>query len=127
MTANKTRGEVSLELEGQEYVLRPSYEAISAFEAQTDRSLIDLARAAGDGELKLSESAIIVTECIKAHGRATDDKALAAFNAARVGELILQADGGLLIAMKRLELLLFMAATGGYTGSGEVKATTKGN
>lgn len=127
MTANATRGEVSLELEGAEYVLRPSYEAISAFETQTNRSLIDLARAAGDGELKLSESAIIVTECIKAHGRATDDKALAAFNAARVGELILQADGGLLIAMKRLELLLFMAATGGYTGSGEVKATTKGN
>lgn len=127
MTANATRGEVSLELEGVEYVLRPSYEAISAFETQTNRSLIDLARAAGDGELKLSESAIIVTECIKAHGRATDDKALAAFNAARVGELILQADGGLLIAMKRLELLLFMAATGGYTGSGEVKATTKGN
>lgn len=127
MTANKTRGEVSLELEGQEYVLRPSYEAISAFETQTNRSLIDLARAAGDGELKLSESAIIVTECIKAHGRAIDDKAMAAFNAARVGELILQADGGLLIAMKRLELLLFMAATGGYTGSGEVKATTKGN
>jgi len=127
MTANKTRGEVSLELEGQEYVLRPSYEAISAFEAQTDRSLIDLARAAGDGQLKMSEAAIIVTECIKAHGRAVDDKAMAVFNAARVGELILQADGGLLIAMKRLELLLFMAATGGYTGSGEVKATTKGN
>lgn len=127
MTANKTRGEVSLELEGAEYVLRPSYEAISAFETQTNRSLIDLARAAGDGELKLSESAVIVTECIKAHGRAIDDKAMAAFNAARVGELILQADGGLLIAMKRLELLLFMAATGGYTGSGEVKATTKGN
>ena len=94
MTANKTRGEVSLELEGQEYVLRPSYEAISAFEAQTDRSLIDLARAAGDGQLKMSEAAIIATECIKAHGRAVDDKALAAFNAARVGELILQADGG---------------------------------
>lgn len=127
MTANKTRGEVSLELEGAEYVLRPSYEAISAIEAQTDRSLIDLARAAGDGALKLGESAIIVTECIKAHGRATDDKAMASFNAGRVGELILQADGGLLIAMKRLELLLFMAATGGYTGSGEVKATTKGN
>ena len=127
MTANKTRGEVSLELEGQEYVLRPSYEAISAFEAQTDRSLIDLARAAGDGQLKMSEAVIIATECIKAHGRAVDDKTLAAFNAARVGELILQADGGLLIAMKRLELLLFMAATGGYTGSGEVKATTKGN
>ncbi len=108
-------------------MLRPSYEAISAFEAQTDRSLIDLARAAGDGQLKMSEAAIIVTECIKAQGRAVDDKAMSAFNAARVGELILQADGGLLIAMKRLELLLFMAATGGYTGSGEVKATTKGN
>ena len=67
MTANKTRGEVSLELEGVEYVLRPSYEAISAFEAQTDRSLIDLARAAGDGQLKMSEAAIIVTECNRPH------------------------------------------------------------
>ena len=125
MTANPTRGEVSLELEGQEYVLRPSYEAISAFEAQTDRSLIDLARAAGDGQLKMNEAAIIATECIKAHGRAIDDKAMAAFKPSRVGDLILQAEGGLLIAVKRLELLLFMAATGGYTGSGEVKAPTK--
>lgn len=125
MAANKTRGEVSLELEGQEYVLRPSFEAISAFEAQTNRSLIDLARAAGDGQLKTGEAAIIVTECIRAHGRAIDDKAMTAFNSARVGELILQADGGLLIVTKRLELLLFMAATGGYTGSGEVKATGK--
>ena len=125
MAANATRGEVSLELGGVEYVLRPSYEAISAFEAQTNRSLIDLARAAGDGQLKLGEAAVIVTECIKAHGRSIDDKAMAAFNAKRIGELIQEAEGGFLIVIKRLELLLFMAATGGYTASGEVKATTK--
>lgn len=125
MAANKTRGEISLELDGCEYVLRPSFEAISAFEAQTNRSLIDLARAAGEGQLKTGEAAIIVTECIRAHGRATDDKAMASFNTSRVGELMIEADGGLLIVTKRLELLLFMAATGGYTGSGEVKAAKK--
>lgn len=125
MTANETRGEVSLELGGVEYVLRPSYEAISAFEAQTNRSLIDLVRAAGDGQLKLGEASVIVTECIKAHGRSIDDKAMAVFNAKRIGELIQEAEGGFLIVIKRLELLLFMAATGGYTASGEVKATTK--
>ena len=125
MAANATRGEISVEMEGVEYVLRPSFEAISAFETQTNRSLIDLARAAGDGQLKMGEAAVIVTECIKAHGRAVDDKGMASFNPKRVGELIQEADGGLLIVMKRLELLLFMAATGGYTASGEVKATTK--
>lgn len=125
MAANETRGEVSLELGGVEYVLRPSYEAISAFEAQTNRSLIDLARAAGDGQLKLGEAAVIVTECIKAHGRAIGDQAMAVFNAKRIGELIQESDGGFLITIKRLELLLFMAATGGYTGSGEEKAATK--
>lgn len=125
MTANETRGEISLELDGTEYVLRPSFEAISAFENLTGRSLIDLARAAGEGELKTSEAAVIVTECIKAQGRSINDQAMASFNSRRIGELIQESDGGLLIVIKRLELLLFMAATGGYTGAGEAKATTK--
>lgn len=127
MTANATRGHISLNLGGAEYILRPSYEAISAFEGHTNRSLIDLAKAAGQSQLKLGEAAVIVTECIRAYGRSIDDKAMAAFNAERIGELIQEADGGLVIVMKRLELLLFMAATGGYTSSGELKAPTTGN
>lgn len=127
MAANATRGHVSLKLDGTEYILRPSFEAISAFEGTTNRSLIDLAKAAGESQLKLGEAAVIVTECIKAQGRSSDDKAMAAFSASRIGELIQEADGGLVIVMKRLELLLFMAATGGYTSAGELKATTKTN
>jgi hypothetical protein len=49
---------------------------------------------------------------------------MAAFNSKRVGELVMGSDGGFMIAQAKIALLLFMAATGGYTGSGEVKATT---
>jgi hypothetical protein len=43
-------------------------------------------------------------------------------NAKKVGALMLSAEGGLFLAMQRLNVLLFAAATGGYTPSGEVQA-----
>lgn len=123
MAANETRGEVALTLDGAEFVLRPSYEAIVEFEAATGRSLIDLAQAAGAGSLSLSDAAAIVTACVKAWGRATGNKSAAGVNAKRVAELLIEE--GLLLVMKRLEIVLFLAATGGVTASGEVKATPK--
>jgi hypothetical protein len=126
MAANDTRGEISLELDGTEYVLRPSFEAIKAFEDGTGKKgVFLLGRMAEEDQLTLGDASVIVAECIKAHGRAIGDNAMAAVNAQRIGELIMASDGGFLIAMKKIALLLWMATTGGYTGSGEVKATTK--
>jgi hypothetical protein len=69
MAANEVRGELSLKLaDGVEYVLRPSHEAIVAFEAETGRGLFDLSRSADTGMLTSSEAAIIATHCIRAHG-----------------------------------------------------------
>jgi hypothetical protein len=122
MTANATRGEVSLTLDGTDYVLRPSFDAICAFEAETGRGLVDLADAARDGALRASEVASIAAACIRAWGKSTGDQAVQSVNTKRIGELIIEAEGGMMIAVMRLAVLLLGAATGGYTASGEVKA-----
>lgn len=117
--ANEARGEFEIELEGVSYGMRPSFEAIVAFEKATGQALLDLTRAASGQSLTVTDAAAIVTECCKAWGRATGDRSAANFNAGRVGELLIET--GMLFVMKRLELMLFMAATGGVTSSGEVK------
>lgn len=123
MPANEVRGEISIKLaDGVEYVLRPSFEAIVAFEAETGRGLFDLARAADNGMLTMTEAAAIVTQCIRAQGKAMHDQNLIGVNAKKVGALIVAAEGGLFLAMKRLNTLLFIAATGGYSPTGEVRA-----
>ena len=122
-SANETRGEITITLEGVDYVMRPSYEAIVAFEASTGRSLIQLAQDASAGALSTTYLAEIIAECIRAWGRAVGDNAVANINAKRVARLLI--DEGVLIALKRVEVLLFMAATGGMTSSGEVKAAPR--
>lgn len=124
MTANEKRGEIDLDLAGERFVLRPSYEAINAFETQTGKSVIELAREAGDGTMSLSHAAFVATECIKAWGKSTENATARAVNARRVGELIFEAPGGLMVTLKKLEILLFMAATGGVTSAGELKPVT---
>lgn len=119
-TANIERGEIMVALEGVDHVLRPSYEAQVAIEAQTGRSIEQLAAAAGENALTIGEAAIIVTECIRAQGRAVNDKTLMRYEPGRVGECIVTS--GKLAIVRRLELLLYLAATGGYLASGEVAA-----
>ena len=120
MTANALRGEVSISLEGVEYVLRPTFEAITAIEDQTGQPLVDLAQAADQHALPVKQAAIVVTECIKAWGRETAQPQLTKFNAQRIGELIFAE--GLLKAQPRVALVLWAALTGGHN-PGEVGAT----
>lgn len=117
--ANETRGEIAIDLAGTEYVLRPTYQAISAIEAKTGKGLLALARDAS--ELTLGEGAIIATECIKAHGKHIGDEMMTKFSPERVGELIVESEGGIAACLGRLAALLMVAATGGYTASGELK------
>jgi len=120
--ANDLRGEVDLELDGQSFVLRPSYEAVIACERQTGKSLIELAIAADNGTMGTEAAAIVVTECIRAWGRANADRAVAAVNAKRIGELLY--DYGVMGVLPRVAIVLSRAASGGVTASGEPKAST---
>jgi hypothetical protein len=120
--ANEDRGEFEIVFEGATYVMRPSWEAIHAFEAATGRSVVQLAGEANDSALQLKAMASIITECVKAWGREVDNVSARGFNVDRVMQLIVEE--GALLVVKRLALMLFMAATGGVTSSGEAKPLT---
>lgn len=121
--ANADRGEIALALDGVQMVMRPSYEAILAFEASTGKGIFDLANAAVAGRLTLGETAQIAAECIRAWGRATGDRGYAGSTPANVGRLIMESPGGLRVAMSDVGGMLALAVTGEYTASGELKAT----
>lgn len=118
------RGEVVLSLDGQEFCLRPSYEAIVEFEAITGLGLLQLARSAIDGAMPVSILAQVAAECIKAWGRATKSTSAVGVNAGRVAELILESSEGYRGALVAVASMLSLASTGGYTASGELKPAT---
>ena len=66
--ANEERGEIDLVLDGQRFVLRPSYVAMVAMEKKCGRPLIELATLAEQGLLTQEAQAIVVTELIRAWG-----------------------------------------------------------
>jgi hypothetical protein len=110
--------------------MRPSYEAIEAIETQTERGIVALVNMAAQGELRLGDAAIIVTECIKAWGKqqiaegnaSPEAKSAAGANAKRVAALI--HESGIVKATERSAIVLMGAATGGVTASGEWKPAT---
>ncbi len=123
MAANEQRGEFDIVLEGVTYGMRPGWEAIEAFETSTGRPVQQLAAMARAGGLSLSAAATIVTECIKGWGRNRGDETVRGFQAENIKPLLVEA--GLMVVNTRLSLMLFMAATGGLTSSGEIKAVPK--
>lgn len=122
--ANEDRGELSLILDGGPMIMRPTYEALTEIEQTLDRGLVELARDALAGKLKLAETAQIATACIRAWGRDTGEKGAAGANATRIARLIMDGDGGLHTAQRTISALLSLAVTGGYTSTGELKPST---
>lgn len=118
-TANEIRGEVDLELEGERFVLRPSFAAIVEAEKATGKGLIKLAEQAAAGELTLTECAAITTHFIRAWGEASNNVSAAHANQGRIGELIM--GFGLAAVQFRLQLALMLAATGGCKADGTLK------
>lgn len=130
--ANEIRGEVDLVLEGQRFVLRPSYTAIVAMEKKTGAPLMQLAQLAEAGALSQEAQAIVVTELVRAWGRELVDgeyasaaeKAIASSargaNAETIGELLYPV--GVMAVQPRLAIVLGLALTGGCLPSGETKA-----
>lgn len=122
--AANARGEVALPLDGQDYHLRPSYEAIDAIERQTGRTLYELADSARHQGLTLKECGIVGSEMMKAYARthATSEEPLLGYAGAkpdRVAELVFEAGPALI--QPRLALVLLAAVTGGVDASGEMK------
>lgn len=122
--AIEDRGEMKLVLLGRDYVMRPTYEAVTAIEAAAGRGLVDLARDAVAGKMTLAETAQIATECIRAFGREEGDKDAAGATAPRIARLILDSTEGLFGALSQVSALLSLAATGGFDASGNLKAVT---
>ena len=119
-SANEIRGEVDLELEGQRFVLRPSFEAILEVETRTGKGLMELASLAYDSQLSLRLAAMMVTQFIKAWAKAEGDQLAQGIKEERIGELI--HEKGLMAVVPRLALLLARAVTGDYRADGTPKA-----
>lgn len=117
--ANEIRGEVDLELEGERFVLRPSYTALIEMEKATGHGLMALAGMAADGELTLTQAAKIVTLMIRAWGKATQNSRVQAVSEERIGELLFEY--GLMRVNLRLFKVLGLAATGGCRSDGTPK------
>jgi hypothetical protein len=116
-TANPERGEHAITLAGKTYVLRPSFTAVRAIEAETGKSLITLSRLGNLGDLSLDQVGIVASHLIRAGATDELDKMV---SAERIAELAYEE--GLPHVMARLTLLLVDAATGGRTATGEAKA-----
>lgn len=121
---NETRGEVTVQLGGETFGLRPSWEAIQTFEAATGKGVLQLAREADAAALTSSEVAQITCACMRAWGVENGVEGAARANPRKVAQLIQEAEGGFVVALGTIRAVLIAAATGGYTASGEVKAAT---
>lgn len=129
MTEPNVRGEVTVTLDGAQHVLRPSFEAVQAIEEKTGTGLVALLNSVANGTAPSRTLAVIVTELVKAWGRAGGadadpiQRAAASANADRIGKLIYEAgqDG----VMARVSVVLMGALTGGVTASGEWKEPAK--
>lgn len=126
MSEPNTRGEVTINLDAP-YVMRPSYEAIEAIEANTGRGVVALVNLGAQGEMTLKQAAIVVTECIRAWGKQQqaegndlpEARSAAGARPDKVAKLI--HEYGLVQATERCAIVLMAAATGGVTVTGEWK------
>lgn len=116
------RGQLSVELGGGRYILRPSEEAIAAIEEDLGHSLEQLVAMTAYSRLTLQQTAVIVTHMMHAYGRANPD-AGADYRGAKVETVRTHIfEAGVPKIRARLMPLLSGAMTGGYTSAGELKA-----
>ena len=119
---NSARGELAIVLEGQSYLLLPTFQAAGQIEAATGKSLKELALAADDGSLRLDQAGIIVAAALRA---AAAENGLHPGNIrdAGIAERIYQEKGGVLIATRTtIGPMLRGMLLGAYDASGKAKA-----
>ena len=64
--ANPARGEMSLTMGGQDFILRPTHEAVLAIEEELDMSSSQIAMASRSMRLKMREVGVIIGALIRA-------------------------------------------------------------
>lgn len=115
-------GQLSVELAGTHYQLRPSRQAVSNIEQQLGKSLTQLTVQTGSLTLTVGELGVCVAEMMRAY--ATFDEAAGpdykGAKADRCADLIFES--GPVDVSRRLAIIFTGALSGGYTASGEVKA-----
>lgn len=116
--ANPARGEHTLTLAGEAYLLRPAFSATQAIEDELDASAIALLRKANLCALSYSELGWICAEYIRAG--AGDDALLRSISADRIAELIYEE--GTSTVFPVVTALLADVVSGGRTTSGEPRA-----
>jgi hypothetical protein len=118
------RGQITVPLDGQDYVLRPSFDAILEIEREV-RPLYQLARDASLGALTLDEMGRITAILMRAHGATMSSGAPNAMghrkaNPDKIARMIYEAGPAAICA--RLMVVLIGATNGGFTPEGEAKA-----
>jgi len=64
--ANRNRGETKVQIGRKNYVLRPSFEALSAIEDALDTGIVELAGRLSSGGLRLRDLVAIIHACAAA-------------------------------------------------------------
>lgn len=119
-------GQLSVNLGGTEYLLRPSRQAISNIQRQLGgRSLTALAVQASGFGMTVEEAGVCVAEMMRAYGQTlpADEPGANDYRGAKAevcADLIYEAGESTITG--RLAIILTGALTGGYTASGERKA-----
>ncbi len=108
MSANRKRGEVTLELDGETYVLVPSFGAVCEIEDALGTNLFTLGRRLANADVAAREVIDFTHACL-AH--ANPSRSGAKLDEAALGTAILEA--GPLIVMTVLYEFCFNYATGG--------------
>jgi hypothetical protein len=75
--ANSLKGEVEITFGAQRYVMRPSFAAIMAIEAELG-GVVPLARRAAKGDFGLKDLTVIIREGLLAHGTRLEQSAVGA-------------------------------------------------
>ncbi len=77
MTANRKRGEVTLELDGERYVLRPEFGVIAEIEDELDTDMFRLGMRAEQFKFRVKELAHALRVVLEANGYEAQEKRLA--------------------------------------------------
>lgn len=109
MAANKHRGEVPIKLGGVDYVLRPTFSALSQIETDLNIRLLPLLTRYSSSDIGIWDAATIIYHGLKASG--------ASLSLDKVGELLLT--DGLTEHMEEVILFLTNGLSGAREGNGE--------
>ncbi len=107
MVANKERGDVALDLDGTEYTLRPTFEALCIIEGRLDSGILEIAERLATHRIGLREVTTVIFETAKAGGHKVDE--------GEIGEAVLRV--GLLTVVAPILNLLRRALAGPSEGN----------